>query len=304
MEPRSAFGRAATYLDFSGAWKWAARGAAICAAFATLGLFIVLALFVDLLISRGRVAEYTELRTSVRAEYDHRATEMSAENRTELLQKLQVPESVVKDIDANPMAAEARQWLWRTQVADLLKSRVGDKAAEAYLASNSAEAAPMGLLSLAIRQPGPVQRVGCWIASWNPWTWSVSGSGRNVAYLFGLMLIAAVLAVLRSVMLNLMNYAAATATLDAATRLRRAVYQQSYRQNTMALRADAADETVEIFSRNVEDVHNGLYAKFTTHFYLPILMLLLILALARRCMQQTKRYILMSWLKRWTKIIT
>ncbi len=280
MESRSAFGRAATFLDFSAGWKWAARGAAICAAVATLGLFVVLALFVDLLISRGRVAEFGELRPAARAEYDRQAAEMAPEKRAELLRSLQAPEAVFNEIDVGNVSASSRDWLWRAQVADLLKTRVNESAGETYRLSVAGverpEPPPIGLLSLAIRQPGVTQRVSCWLASWNSWTWKVGGTGRNVAYLIGLMVIAVLMAVVRSALLNLMNYAAATATLDATTRMRRSVYQQSYRQSTMALRANAADETVEIFARNVEDVHDALYAQLTTLFYLPILLVLLI----------------------------
>src|SRR5262249_61447271 len=77
--------------------------------------------------------------------------------------------------------------------------------------------------------------------------------------------------------LNLMNYAAATATLDAATRLRRAIYHQSYRLGTLALKAHPAEETVEIFARDVEQVHDGLYATLTWLFFLPTVIGLLII---------------------------
>lgn len=283
MEPRLAFARAATFLDFSAGWKWAARVAAVFAALGTLGLFVVLALFVELIIARGRVPALTELRPAARAEYDRQLTALSHENRLDLLQRINAPELASKDVDSEPatMPHTSRDWLWRAQIAEVLKARVNNAASETYrlavIAGDQPESPPMGLVSLGLRQTGVVQNVIFWFASWNSWTWRVTGSGRNVGYLIGLTLLAVIVAVFRAGMLNLMNYAAATATLDAATRLRRSVYQQSYRQSTLALRPDSADETVEIFSRNVESVHAGLYAQLTSMFYLPFTLVILVL---------------------------
>jgi ATP-binding cassette, subfamily B, bacterial len=283
VDPRLAFTRAATFLDFSIGWKWGARVAAVFAAIGTLGLFVVLALFVDLLISRGRVPGFVELRPAARAEYDRQLAAMPSDKRLELLHSVSAPETATKDIDSEPvtMPVANRDWLWRGQVTELLRTRVNASAAETYrlavVAADQPEPLPVGLLSHGLRQPGVVQNVSFWLASWNPWTWKASNSGRNIGYLFGLMVLAVLFAVFRAGMLNVMNYAAATATLDAATRLRRSVYQQSYRQSTLALRPESADETVDIFARNVEDVHDGLYAQLTSLFYLPFTLVILVL---------------------------
>lgn len=286
MDSRVAFARAARFLNFSAGWKWAARASAVLAALANLGLLIVLSLFVDLLISRGRVPNYSELRPPVRAEYDRRLADMSNERRAELLRELEAPEAVQNElaVPSPSLSPATRDWLWRAQVLDTLQAKIGEKAAAGYrtaVASNPIAAPAMGLASTGLRQPGVVQSVGLWLASWNSWTWRVSDGGGNWYYLIGLTVLAIILAVVRALTLNFMNYAAATATLEAATRLRRSVYQQSYRQSNMALRTDAVDETVEIFAGDVERVHDGLYRQLTTVFYLPItITLLVILALA------------------------
>jgi ATP-binding cassette subfamily B protein len=281
VEPRLALARAATFLDFSVGWKWAARAAAVFAALGTLGLFIVLALFVDLIISRGRVPNFTELRPDVRAEYDRQLATMAKGERLELLRSVNAPETIEKDAESDPgaMSVAGRDWFWRAQVVKLLKTHVSDSASETYrlgiVAADQSEPSPLGLMSFAVRQ-SIGRNLCCWFASWNSWTWKATASGRNIAYLFGLTLVAMLFAVFRAGMLNLMNYAAATATLDAATRLRRSVYQQSTRQSILTLRPDAADETVDIFAHNVEAVHDGLHAQLTWLFFLPFSLAILI----------------------------
>ncbi|MBX7106703.1 MAG: hypothetical protein K1X57_21690, partial [Gemmataceae bacterium] len=288
MDPRSAFARAAAFLDFSSGWKWAARAAAVVASVGTLGLFVVLTLFVDLLIYRGRVQEFVEVRPSARVEYDRRWQAIDPERRKTLLAAVNPPAEARMCIDDTgmPTCPVGREWAWRAQVVDWLATRVSPAAGETYrtavFANERGDTPPLGLASLALRQPGLMQNLAGWVASWNPWTWKPSGgTGPNIAYLTGLAGIAVLLAVLRAGTLNFMNYAAATATLDAATRLRRAIYHQSYRLGTLALKDRAVDETTEIFASNVEQVHDGLYAQLTHLFFLPLsLCILIALALA------------------------
>lgn len=288
MEPRSAFARAEGFLDFSSSWKYLARLAAVVAALVTLGWFVVLSLIIDLVIYRGRVPEFPELPDAAKQEYARQWQGLSSERREQLLQAVRPTAEARKQIDTTGLATSGvgREWVWRAQVVHLLETRISPAAAEVYrlgvAASDTPESPPMGLASLAIRQPGWLQSSLSWIASWNPWTWRPSGgTGPNYAYLFGLSILAVVLAVVRAVTLNLMNYAAATATLDAATRLRRAIYHQSYRLGTLALRDGAADETAEIFAGSVEQVHDGLYSRVTHLFFQPLsLALLAVFALA------------------------
>lgn len=251
---RAAFARAETFLDFSSGWKWLARAAAIGAALGTLGLFITLALFVELLLYRGQIPEFAQLRASVRQSYDIGIVAPDSPARQEVA--------------------------WRHYVTDLLRRNVGEGPASIYGATAddpNSKAPGLGILSVAVRQPGVTQRVLTWFASWNSWTWRPAGGiGPNTAYLIGLTVIGILLAVVRSGLLNLMNYAAATATLDVATRLRRAVYHHSYRLGALTLRENGANEAVSIFTRHVQNVHDALYARLTTLFYEPILLAVLV----------------------------
>src|SRR5262249_49499200 len=173
---------------------------------------------------------------------------------------LQPTDAAKSSVDANILPKEptglGRDWIWRAQVFDMLQSRVSKEAAENYKLdvqkTDNPSTSSLGMVGFALRNPAFILRPITSFASWNSWTWRTDSHGRNTPYLTGLAIIALFLAILRAGMLNLMNYAAATATLDAATRLRRAIYHQSYRLGTLALKAHPAEETVEIFARDVE----------------------------------------------------
>ncbi|MFL5331009.1 MAG: ABC transporter ATP-binding protein [Gemmataceae bacterium] len=278
MEPRSAYARAESFLNFTASHKWIAHFAAIGTALCTLGLFVFLGLFIDLLIHRGRVPTYSELNDNVRIQSDEELGRLGAEGNERILAGF-LPEERRSEIPAN-----AREWLWRAQVYDLFKHRVSDSAAEHYRHAVLVENQPspaMGLLGLLVRQPGLTQRVFGWLASWNPWTWRPSGSGENVPYLLLLTFLAILVAILRAGLYHWMNHAAAVTTLDAATRLRRAVYHHTNRLGTLALHEGNGGEPVELFVRHIQNIHDALYAEVTTRFFEPILLsLLVIFALA------------------------
>ena len=60
------------------------------------------------------------------------------------------------------------------------------------------------------------------------------------------------------------------AVIEATTRLRRAVYHQSFRLGTLAFRALGPTEAVTVFARHVESVHEALFAYMTVYFRAPI----------------------------------
>src|SRR5262249_25042113 len=99
-------------------------------------------------------------------------------------------------------------------------------------------------------------------------------------YLLGLFLVAIVLALVRAVLRSVMILAAARATTEAATRLRRAVYHHTFRLGTLAVRALGPSEAVGIFTRELEAVPTGLYTWLTVVFREPVkFVLILIFAL-------------------------
>jgi ATP-binding cassette subfamily B protein len=121
------------------------------------------------------------------------------------------------------------------------------------------------------------------IANWNPWMWK-SGSATRPNYqdyLTGLLIAAVLLALLRALVMFVMNYSAALATIEASNRLRRAVYHHTFRLGTLAFRALGPSEAVGIFTRQIEAVHEGLYTWLTVVYREPVKFgLILLVALA------------------------
>jgi len=96
------------------------------------------------------------------------------------------------------------------------------------------ELADRGVLSLAVRsQDHPYGSVVSWLARWNPWMWKFG----NVPFLTGLLALAIGIAAVRAFLMYVTIYMAARATVEAANRLRRAVYHHTFRLGTLAVRA-------------------------------------------------------------------
>ncbi len=140
---------------------------------------------------------------------------------------------------------------------ELLQQRHGDGLGLISFAWRSRGAWYEGLLN------GPV--------AWFEWTRS------NTSFLIGLMITALVLAVLRGATTYGMRSLASKASVEAATRLRRAVYHHTYRLGTLAFKALGPAEAVGVFTRNLEAVHEGLYIWLTGLFRDPTLVGLLLI---------------------------
>src|SRR5207245_8683575 len=75
----------------------------------------------------------------------------------------------------------------------------------------------------------------------------------------------------------LMREVAARAVIEAASRLRKAVYHHTFRLGTLAFRALGPTEAVSVFTRHVEAVHEALYTRLTVSFREPIKFALILL---------------------------
>jgi ATP-binding cassette subfamily B protein len=187
--------------------------------------------------------------------------------------------------DPHDLPPRDKEVLWRAHVYQILRHRVGPGAAAFVTAKGPPEDfADRGLLSLVVRSNdryyGPLAGT---LARWFPWTWQSGNLSRSnfANYLTGLLIVAVILAVLRALAMFVMNQAAARAATEASTRLRRAVYHHTFRLGTLAFRALGPGEAVGIFTRQVETVHNGLYAWLTVVYREPVkFVLLLAFALA------------------------
>jgi ATP-binding cassette subfamily B protein len=121
-----------------------------------------------------------------------------------------------------------------------------------------------------------------WLARWNPWMWKYGSPTRPsfTYFLTGLLVVALLLAALRTLLAIALYEEAARATIEAANRMRRSVYHHTFRLGTLVVRALGPGEAVTIFTRHVEAVHDALYTWLTVLFPQPIKFgLLLALAL-------------------------
>jgi ATP-binding cassette subfamily B protein len=247
---REAFNRAWRFLSYDRSAKWLAILASVGAGVLYVALLVVLGLYADLIVHRGYIASFRELSTVERERLQQQWGD--------------VPEAQLEQ-------------RWREEVHQLLSERAGPAAAEAVDRGQD----DVGVLSLVVRSRDRVYgRPVAWLARFNPWMWKNGSYGHPIAsYLPGLLIAAIVLAFLRAVSLFLSSYMAARAVGEAATRLRRAVYHHTFRLGTLAVRALGPTEAVEVFTRHLEAVCDGLYTRLTVVFREPVKIVLL-LALA------------------------
>lgn len=170
--------------------------------------------------------------------------------------------------------------LWIVQLHEFLTDRVSDDAG-ALLAKQFAETAQrsgyesalnrdihdMGMLSMVVRTQ---HRLDGWlmalVARFNPWLWEY-GPYWSLTGLLGLGLL---LAGLRCVLQFVAQFMAAQAVIGATTRLRRAVFNHTYRLGTLAFRALGPSEAVSVSTRHLEVVHDGLFTWLTVWLREPL----------------------------------
>jgi ATP-binding cassette, subfamily B, bacterial len=346
MEPRAAFARARSFLNYYPVAKWSALVAGAATGVLYVALLLLLGLFIDLTVNRGEIPAYQHLWPQEQAAFAEEwkdplkrlrfagagSWEQILEGRGEAsdkewkdlrtglqvrlkelgsaagtdaptlrlllaLKDLGVPAGRLEEFTARCLADPAQltlsqqqlrlELLWRLNLEEFLRDRVGDGAAERLqdqfkkqVKSYGTEAALMrdvpdtGVLGLVVRTGGGLGgSLVAWVASWNGWMWA-SGYG---AYLTGLLILAVGLGIMRGVCMFANTYMAALAVVEAATRLRSAVYLHTYRLGTLAFRALGPAEAVGVSTRHVEAVHDGLYAWLTVVFREPIKFGLLLL---------------------------
>jgi ATP-binding cassette subfamily B protein len=301
----SAFKKACAYLNFNATAKWVAYVAAAGTGVVYLLLLMVLWLFSDLMVSRGRIPDYQELTPLQQEVFAREWGDLSSREREERLEDAGFDSGTalaLASIDVPSEAGDEVEYLWEAQARYYLRTAVGPAAEERVfegrprsrpartegewvwellVGRQPLERAPFneanhGVLSLVVRQKAegrwftPV----AWLARWNRWMWNAE---RPLPpYLTGLFLIAVVLAIIGAVLTLLMHEMAARATIEATTRLRRAVYHHTFRLGTLAIRALGPSEAVSILTRHVEALHDALYSRLTVYFREPIVFGLLL----------------------------
>lgn len=278
MDQRTAFRRASDTLENHAGIVWLARGCAIVAGLMTAALLGVLALYVDLLISQGRIPSYSELSASNRQAFAAKLPDFDSEQR-----QLALTEVGVSSDDAQALTGSleqtpsiGRERLWRAYVWKMLRDRVGDDAAATYaryvksLDPAAASSVPgMGSLSLVVRTDGRlVHRFAGWLAGWNGWSWRPgSATVPNYWYMTGLLYLAIMFALIRTLLIHLMNRSAATAALEVSTRLRRAIYHHTYRLGTLTIQSSGMSRAAALFHRHVDAVSDAVHERLSSQFF-------------------------------------
>jgi ABC-type multidrug transport system fused ATPase/permease subunit len=288
VEYRSAFTRAWAYLAGHQVTLWSARAAGIGAAILTTALLGVLALFVDLLISRGRVPSGHDLAPTQQMAFFAALDEFSGERRTTALEAVGVPANQATKINGpfESLPILAREQLWRAYVWDMLDTRVSPVAAATYAdrvvnvdKDPHYAVGGLGVLSLVVRTHGlAINPTIGRLAGWNSWAWRPDDARPpNFWYLTGLLFLAVALALLRAVLLNAMSFAASAAGVIVAVRLRRSLYHHTYRLGTLTIRSTGPGEAATLFNRHVEIVQDAVQVRLTLQFFCPLEMTFLVL---------------------------
>jgi ATP-binding cassette subfamily B protein len=286
----TSFARARQFLDYHPAAKWLAVVSSVATAILYVTLLGLLGLFIDLVVSQGKIPPYYDLAIAEKDTFldqlsptgseDRAATERVRQN----LKALDIDEGRVRQflggVPARNLPQEERLVLWYAELPGILQRSVGDRAAEVVrddlreaIRTRGVEAVvnqpipDYGLLSLVVRSlsrlDGWFLRVGVRLAEW---TW-VHG---NLYYLQGLFLAALLVAMLRLLLQIGADYFAALAVLEAITRLRRAIYHHTHRLGTLAFRALGPSEAVSVSTRHLESLHEGLFRWLTVYTREPI----------------------------------
>ena len=320
----SAFSRVRSLLKYARPSRWTAVVAGVLTALLYALLVLLLGLFVDLLVTRGRIPGFAQLPAreqeavarewaSVPAEDRHRAFEHAGAGRVD--QASEPPPAAADESEGPPVpsalnpdnlrawaarqrvtgdpytaAIAANEVRWRAYVWQYFDRHVGPEAADRWAAESDANAPgaaraaetpqrPDGILGLVVRQRNaPWGRAVSTFASAAGWTWR--GTDPNRSYMTGLLVLALALVLLRGICMVVMNDAAARASLEVVTRLRRSIYHHTARQGAMTINPGAVDEAGRLFTREVEHVHDALnYSLTHTYRYAVFFPLLLLIAL-------------------------
>jgi ATP-binding cassette, subfamily B, bacterial len=354
MEP-SAFSRVRSLFKYARPARWMAILAGVATAVLYAALVLLLALFVDLLVTRGRIPSFAQVTAREQETAARDWAALSPEDRSEALERVGARQSEhAPDRDGSPeavfrwllyqeastllgnegaepppvpstltaenlqawavrqkvrtdpytLAIAVNELRWRALIWQYLDRRVGSEAGGRWLGEMDTGAIPLagvaeanqrpyGVLGLVVRHRNTAwARVTSNFASVAGWTWR--GTDPNRAYMTGLLVVGLILVLLRGICMVLMNDAAARASLEVVTRLRRSIYHHTARQGAMSIDSTAVDEAGQLFTRQVEYVHESLLYSLTHSYryavFFPLMLLIALVAhfwLALACLMFT-----------------
>ena len=286
LRSETAYSKACAYLNFNRRAVWLAHAAAVGTTLLALALLVVLWLFADLMVWRGRVPAARELSPRQLQQMEKFwGEDLSLAQRGELLKRAKYPSGEAEQLAKVPYAElsdEAMELIWQDFVWDTLMNRVGESAVDHVFISSQTRSGwhidrgDRGVLSLVVREyaTGRKWTPLSWIASWNPWMWNSKAGEQQLlpSYLLGMGLLVIILGLSWAILIVLNREMAARATVEATSRLRRAVYHHTFRLGTLAIRALGPSEAVSLLTRHIEAIQDALFARLTTYFREPILM--------------------------------
>jgi ATP-binding cassette subfamily B protein len=283
---QAAFAKACAYLNYKKGAKWTAHAAAAGTGVVYVALLIVLWLFTDLLVYRGQLPTYHSLTPLQQRRFYDEWNALNIDERRQRLEALGYLDKEriehlaglhleVPDLSDEAVRSDLRT-IWYAQVRHILLERLGPDA----LPERDDYNANVGIISLLVRAQTEgriITPIVARLANVAPWTRTPNPRGGIVSpYLIGLLAAGIVLAFLGAGLMLLMREMAARATIEAATRLRRAVYHHTFRLGTLAFRALGPTEAVSIFARHIEAVHDALFTYLTVSYRAPVKFALLI----------------------------
>ncbi|HEY7309882.1 MAG TPA: ABC transporter ATP-binding protein [Gemmataceae bacterium] len=280
---RAAFAKACAYLNYRTAAKWSAHAAAAGTGLVYVALLATLFLFTDLLVYRGRLPTYHSLTPLQQARFSNEWDALSVEEREDRLAKVGVSgdklRKLKEEADPGQLSREDVREVWRAQVRQILVHWLRDPSLPEGADSVNYNA-DFGITSLVVRshvEDRLLTPVLAGLARGNPWMRNAANPQARVpSYLVGLLVVGLVLGLLGAGLTLLMREMAARASIEAATRLRRAAYHHTFRLGTLAFRALGPTEAVSIFARHIEAVHDALFTHLTVFYRAPIKFALLV----------------------------
>jgi ATP-binding cassette subfamily B protein len=287
---RRAFAKACAYLNYNAVAKWTAHAAAVGTGVVYVALLIILWLFTDLMTYRGQLPTYHSLTPLEQVRFFNEWNGVPTEEREQRLRDVGLSDEQVQHLAPLTLGPnvprESLRLIWRAQVLHILQYRLGSAVELMGEGPDKVDyQGDQGITSLIVRKHTEgwlltpfVSR----IAQASPWMRNVGNHHATIPpFLIGLLLTAIVLSLLGAGLAVLHREMAARASIEAATRMRRAVYHHTFRLGTLAFRALGPTEAVSVFARHVEAVHDALYTRLTVFFREPVKFgLLLAFALA------------------------
>ncbi len=153
---RAAFAKASAYLNYKRAAKWSAHAAAAGTGIVYVALLVVLWLFTDLMVYRGRLPTYHSLTPLQQLRFFNEWN-----SRPEVERKQLLLNAGLSDVRSQHLAAESAglglsredlRALWRAQVGHIVATRLGADAFEGEGPNQVDYEADLGIASLVVRQ--------------------------------------------------------------------------------------------------------------------------------------------------------